>query len=510
MKKTLLFLTLLCTLGLGVRANNVAISNVSVSSNAVSFNLSWENSWNSTDNVDTLYPNNWDAVWLFVKVQSNATNLWSHQSLATSGHTVTGGGAALTIETQPDSVGVFIRRTSAGHGNISNATVSLALGSLPSGTSFNFRVFGVEMVHIPAGDYYVGDGSTSTNGAYFNQVLITNSTTLGASTLFTGSPAIPATYPKAQQSFYAMKYEITQEQYADFLNTLTYDQQANFFEIAPNAARGATVFGTPSSSGGNMSRWFIQIDTPGVNNIKPAVVGVNYDNIDPFNDLPDGLNVAQSNLSTARFLAYLDWSGLRPMTELEYEKIARGTRLNGNAVIPVQGEYAWGSTDINNYYYTNMTDKDYPNERFVGTVVNGRTNVYHTLTATHVNMKPNRVGAFAEGATGRAASGAGFFGNMDLTGNVYELVVSIYPNAVTYTGMTGDGNLDINGWADQANWPASGTAGAYGIRGGGYNNSTTTGAAAWNTGSRLSSRAWMSAAYTNTGNPVSIGGRGVR
>ena len=37
---------------------------------------------------------------------------------------------------------------------------------------------------------------------------------------------------------------------------------------------------------------------------------------------------------------YLDWAGLRPMTELEYEKICRGPSA------PVAGEYAWGSTTI--------------------------------------------------------------------------------------------------------------------------------------------------------------------
>ena len=42
-------------------------------------------------------------------------------------------------------------------------------------------------------------------------------------------------------------------------------------------------------------------------------------------------------LSWADVAAYLDWSGLRPMTELEFEKACRGPNA------PVAGEYAWGS-----------------------------------------------------------------------------------------------------------------------------------------------------------------------
>ncbi|MCS7153885.1 MAG: hypothetical protein NZ989_08070, partial [Bacteroidia bacterium] len=43
---------------------------------------------------------------------------------------------------------------------------------------------------------------------------------------------------------------------------------------------------------------------------------------------------AMGNLSYTDLLSYLDWAGLSPMTEFEYEKACRGPN------IPIAGEYA--------------------------------------------------------------------------------------------------------------------------------------------------------------------------
>ncbi|MFN9916944.1 MAG: hypothetical protein ACK53L_30425, partial [Pirellulaceae bacterium] len=65
--------------------------------------------------------------------------------------------------------------------------------------------------------------------------------------------------------------------------------------------------------------------------------------------------VAMNFISWADVTAYLDWSGLRPMSELEYEKAGRGP----NAA--VAGEYAWGSTSLTNA--TSVTDLGLISER---------------------------------------------------------------------------------------------------------------------------------------------------
>ena len=98
-----------------------------------------------------------------------------------------------------------------------------------------------------------------------------------------------------------MKYEISQAQYAAFLSTLTSTQVSNRY----------------SSSNYNSYR-----------NMITGTTG-NYSS-----SLED---VACNYLTWMDGCAYADWAGLRPMTELEYEKACRGTSS------PVAGEYAWGT-----------------------------------------------------------------------------------------------------------------------------------------------------------------------
>ena len=112
-------------------ANNISVTAVQQSGDNISFTLSWDNSWNTTNNINPLYPNNWDGVWLFVKYQNQIDNLWKHAKLSNSSadHSVSGGGATLQVDAVTDSMGVFVRRTDAGSGNVSGATVTLKIGA---------------------------------------------------------------------------------------------------------------------------------------------------------------------------------------------------------------------------------------------------------------------------------------------------------------------------------------------------------------------------------------------
>ncbi len=86
--KLCLVLSMLLTLPLG--ANNLQLSNMQASTSDLSFDISWENSWNVSS-----APNNWDAVWVIIKFQDCATETkrWSHLTLSTNNadHSITGG-----------------------------------------------------------------------------------------------------------------------------------------------------------------------------------------------------------------------------------------------------------------------------------------------------------------------------------------------------------------------------------------------------------------------------------
>ena len=116
-----------------------------------------------------------------------------------------------------------------------------------------------------------------------------------------------------------MKYEISQLQYVEFLNSLTFPQQQSRILSDPTSAAGTYV-----TFGAYQFRNGIVIETPGNNGAIPAVFGCDATN-GVVNNVNDGQSVAMSNLSWADLAAYLDWSALRPMTELEFEKVCRGT-----------------------------------------------------------------------------------------------------------------------------------------------------------------------------------------
>ena len=73
----------------------------------------------------------------------------------------------------------------------------------------------------------------------------------------------------------------------------------------------------------------------GTNNTIPATITSAYPHI------PMGY------MNWQDLASYLDWSGLRPMSEFEYEKACRGT------LTAVPFEYPWGSTILNGGYNDN-------------------------------------------------------------------------------------------------------------------------------------------------------------
>ncbi len=431
--------------------SNVQISNISVTYPNISFTIQWDNSWNTTNNINPLYPNNWDGVWVFIKYQNNIDNLWKHAKVSNLSGDHTIGGGILEINPASDSMGVFIRRSAAGAGNISATNVTLKLGPLVGSGDFNFRVFGTEVVYIPQASFQLGDGNPPSSGYFTAQTIDATKQGSGIAVggLYTSSPALPAAFPMGYNAYYLMKYEITNEQWVDFLNTLTYDQQANRIDVVPNTTTlNSQAY---SASANTMADNVIKIQTAGSNNTSPAVFGCDLDNDNIYNESNDGQNIPVSIIGKGDLFAYLDWSGLRIMTEMEFEKACRGTQAR------VLNECAWGSTIINAKTRTSLSNGGTSTEVFNGVAVDGLCVANGNINAA---FGPFRSGAFATSTSGRASSGAGFYGNMELSGNVWELCVAVDATGIAYTGNHGDGTLTTAGQADVSGWPSGSTGGA--------------------------------------------------
>lgn len=485
MKKFTLIIASMLACLFNTQANNVTVTTPSVSGQNLSFKISWENSWNTN-----YAPNNWDAVWVFVKIQDCATQLWSHANLSTvvGDHSAA---APLMIETVTDGKGVFIRRSAVGGGNISATNITLKL-NVPAGT-YNYKVYGIEMVHVPTGTFTAG-GAGSEGGQY-NATLIdaaAQSSGLTAATIGGSSVGIPSTYPMGYNSFYCMKYEITQQQYVDFLNSLTYTQQATRVDVAPNSP--ANTYALTSNGSGN-NRNTIVIQTPGNNSALPAVFACGASTVTGYSNGDDGESIACNKLSSADVWSYLDWAALRPMTELEYEKVCRGP-------MPiVANEYAWGSTDITYYYNTNgyLTNALMPTEKFTSTVSNG--SCLYGVNSASGSYGPCRVGIFATNSSGRSSAGAAYYGAMEMSGNVWESTITTgNSNGVAFNGTNGDGALDANGNYDAATWPVYSGTNGLSLRGGCWVN--TVGYVV------MANRSYPN--YNQSTRAYTYGGRGVR
>ena len=104
-------------------ANNIVISTPTVVGGNIQFNIQWDNSWNTA-----VGPTNYDAVWVFIKRQvCGGAQTWDHSLLSTvsGNHSVTSG--VLQVDAVTDGVGVFIRRSAVGNGNIASSLVTLNL-----------------------------------------------------------------------------------------------------------------------------------------------------------------------------------------------------------------------------------------------------------------------------------------------------------------------------------------------------------------------------------------------
>ncbi|PKR80808.1 hypothetical protein CW751_08550 [Brumimicrobium salinarum] len=439
--------TLLCNT---ILASNVQITNVTRPANDIlKFDVSWENSWYLNTS-----PNNWDAVWVFIKAQDCNTELkeWKHADVSTnsSDHNVSGG--ILQVDAVTDGKGVFIRRTNHGFGNIPTASVEVKLqnATYPNNGTVNFEVLGIEMVAVLTGDFQVGNAHEATHSFETTTISSENAINSGALIKNTNNKSsnatLPNDFPKGYDQFYIMKYEISQNQYAKFLNLLSYNQQ--FFRTSNPPTASPNTNALSDQPNGIRYRNGIILTAPGsVSN--GAEYGADYNDNTTVNESDDGQSIACNFLKWTDLLAYLDWAALRPMTELEYEKACRGENS------AVTDEYAWGNKIVHGAKSISINNDGQGSETST-TTAPANHGVAAVLGKNETSSGPLRVGfAASQGSPTRLSAGASYWGVLDLTGNVWEQTVSAgfeSSNISSFTGGLGDGEITSDGKANQADW----------------------------------------------------------
>ena len=420
------------------QATNLVIENVrpvfrddiTTSKISVIFDISWENAWRNSKNHD--------AVWVFMKFNGYYNN---HVKLKHDGHRILQnrikGTPAPGIEVSSDSLGFFLSLTDTYRVDL-NLKLQIEQSTTSQSINYrkmegNFRVYGIEMVYIPQGPFTLGspDDAAEKKAAFYksdaygkedgliriaSEAEIKVAPEAGAlyywseEALYNGDQKgpVPAEFPKGFEAFYVMKYELTQGLYADFLNHLP-------------------------------DNWTFT---------RSPVGGRYYDKKRGGIRLEDGKYIADNPNRPMNFisftdgLAFTDWAALRPITELEYTKAARGPAE------PKPYEFVWGTDnyDLLERYVDSNSDL---------TLQNGWT---------EAQLKDEN----------RAIFGASYYWVMDLNGSVWEKVITI-GNEVgrQFKGSHGDGNLDF-GHATNEDWPKSDDeVGGFGYRGGGYYNPGT-------------------------------------
>lgn len=418
----------------------------------------WEEPAERTGGKDPVKLENWDAAWVFVKFRKGGDDGWSPASLSpTGGDHAVPAGAALEVGASEDGkrgLGVFIHRKEAGSGPndwkgvklrwmpgadgvdsaskiravlsakptakpvVKNKPAPDALDTLspsekdPPMTQLDdvdaqqtreaarkagvveFQVYAIRMVYVPEGAFWVGDGATNGIAGQFSsgdspepfRIESEAALTLGgadrknlgnrdnvfADDDFSASQTrfLPSAFPKGYAAFYCMRHEMTRGEMTALLNTLSSAQQAAMTDlIGEKEKEGKT--GIKRTGSGLLAKY--EVDEPHM-----ACYGVAWRDA----------------------LVFSAWAGLRPMTELEFEKACRGP------LKPVSAEFAWG-TDTTNI----VADSD------------------------------------------RVRTGASYWGILNLTGNLIENTVSVgHPIGRQFDGTHGDGRVgDLSEWDDFRN-----------------------------------------------------------
>lgn len=460
----------------------------------IKFNVSWDNSWKNDVNSD--------GIWVFAKFQTPEGD-WKHVNLRSASnadfdyldHTPemfsSGDNVDLGMLVPAEKTGAFIFRTK-GKGTTVSKDVQLIWDYAKDGVSddqilkTSVKVFGLEMVYVPQDKYYVGDpvGADGpdnalyeypNNGAYLvaseDPILVDQ--VEGALYCDQDNPrsrddtpfTIPAEFPKGYKAFWIMKYELTSQQFADFLNTLNRKQQQSMVEA--------------DISQDEIKNYYVKTDTEEEHIRNSLVVSKTGNGIkEPVKFYTYAPARALNFMSWSNVAAVGDWAGLRPITELEYEKASRGPKE------AIANELAWGvdmGSPLSGRVQTfdgadgSGYEKKVPQMGVVNTCMGGGIAPFDVGK----KEKPDNPGFEGpvsgevfensqqhKGVSERINLGASYYGVLNLSGNLWERCVTMgHELGRAFDGQHGDGELSEDGFSNVTNWPDQDGAGA-GNRGG--------------------------------------------
>lgn len=430
----------------------------------------------------------------FTNTRIEANRIWEHAWLNENGHDVPAGSVlwpALANESLPFNAatnpvkGVFVYRNAVGSGTFSLSDLQIRWNYRQQGiidvAICDLQVFAVEMIQTNQGAFWVGTGGsesasfTAANSSSGNTIAFeiaasaptlqgnnassdpANLSARGSLDLSGTTTATLATgFPTGFAAFFMLKYEVSQQQYVDFLNTLTRRQQNA--RTATDLAEGVTSVTNRfvmSNSSSSQNRNAIRCNAT-ISAFLPIQFYMDANADGQPDGADDGRGIACNYLSWADLAAYLDWAGLRPLTELEYEKAGRGIRT------PVPNTYPWANTTLT--AATGINNAGEPAE----TAANSGANAVFGDQAG-VNG-PLRTGVFGTATTSKTALGAGEYGATEMAGNVWECIISLgHPTGRSFDGLHGNGDISAAGDANVPNWPANDALGT-GVRGGSWSS----------------------------------------